>query len=55
MSVIKEMSNAKASNSSKKDFPLINLDYNATTPVKGSFSDINPVDLEAGANRCAVS
>ncbi len=23
--------------------------------VKGDFSDINPVDLEAGANRCAVS
>ena len=23
--------------------------------IKGDFSDINPVDLEAGANRCAVS
>jgi len=23
--------------------------------VKGNFSDVNPVDLEAGANRCAVS
>ncbi len=23
--------------------------------VKGDFSDINPVDLEAGANRCAIS
>ena len=22
---------------------------------KGDFSDINPVDLEAGANRCAIS
>jgi hypothetical protein len=23
--------------------------------LKGDFSDINPVDLEAGANRCAIS
>ena len=23
--------------------------------ITGDFSDINPVDLEAGANRCAVS
>jgi hypothetical protein len=23
--------------------------------IKGDFSDINPVDLEAGANRCAIS
>jgi len=23
--------------------------------LKGDFSDINPVELEAGANRCAVS
>ena len=23
--------------------------------IQGDFSDINPVDLEAGANRCAVS
>jgi hypothetical protein len=23
--------------------------------IKGDFSDINPFDLEAGANRCAVS
>ena len=23
--------------------------------IMGDFSDINPVDLEAGANRCAVS
>lgn len=23
--------------------------------TKGDFSDINPVDLEAGANRCAIN
>ena len=23
--------------------------------IKGDFSDINPIDLEAGANRCAIS
>ena len=23
--------------------------------LKGEFSDINPIDLEAGANRCAIS
>ena len=23
--------------------------------IKGDFSDINPLDLEAGANRCAIS
>ena len=23
--------------------------------LKGDFSDINPIELEAGANRCAIS
>jgi hypothetical protein len=23
--------------------------------LRGDFSDINPIDLEAGANRCAIS
>jgi glyoxylase-like metal-dependent hydrolase (beta-lactamase superfamily II)/rhodanese-related sulfurtransferase len=50
---------------SRDNFVTFILDHIPPTPpnylsivdknIKGDFSDINPVDLEAGANRCAIS
>ena len=61
------LSNIRVKHSSKPETEFIDTILNRIPPtppnyltivkknIKGDFSDINPIDLEAGANRCAIS